>query len=428
MVGAAAGGNTSVQKGRWRLRRRTRRAHGITTLVLLSLALLLLPPKDPAGAQENGPNPEGAPKLDASAWALVDRETGLYLAGKDPDRRLPIASTTKVMVALVALEDGARLDEEVTVSENAASYAGGVYSAAGLYPYDTVSVRELLEATLVPSGTDAVYALAEHLGGGSVEEFVGSMNQKAKEMNLENTHFENPAGLDNRGHYSSAEDLARITREAIEYPEFREIVGKTGVTITTQDREIPLDTTNLLIAPNSGYDYGPANGVKTGTSPAAGPSLISSAQNGEESYVAVVLDAAGDLYRFEASETALEYGFGDFGEKAFVERDAPFKKLQLPYRREESVQLVAERPISGLGGPGLEVERRVETRNEAPPSAEAGQELGTVEVFVEGRSAGTSPLVAAKGYEEAGVWQRIRYWTSGAVSGVSGWISKTAEG
>lgn len=410
------------------MRQRVCRAHRTVTLILLSLALLAFPYPDRADAQQNDANPKGAPKIDAASWAIFDRETGLYLAGKDPDRRLPIASTTKVMVALVALEDGARLDEEVTVSEDAASYAGGVYSAAGLFPFDTVSVRELLEATLVPSGTDAVYALAEHLGGGSVEEFVGRMNQKADEMNLENTHFENPAGLDDPDHYSSASDLARITREAMKYPEFREIVGKTQVTITTQDREIPLDTTNLLVAPNSGYGYEAADGVKTGTSPEAGPSLISSAQNGEESYIAVLLDAAGDLYRFEASQTALEYGFGDYGEQAFVEADDPFGKLRLPYRREESVQLVAEKKVSGLGGPGLEVERRVETRKEAPPSAEAGQELGTVEVFVDGRSAGTSPLVAAEGYEEAGVWQRIRYWTSGAVRGVSGWISRTAEG
>ncbi len=409
------------------MRQRTCRTHGTVTLILLSLALLAFPAPDRADAQQNDPNPPGAPEVDASSWAIIDRETGLYLAGKEPDKRVPIASTTKVMVALVALEDGAKFDEEVTVSEDAASYAGGVYSAAGLYPYDTVSVRELLEATLVPSGTDAVYALAEHLGGGSVEEFIGKMNAKAKEMNLENTHFENPAGLDDSEHYSSAGDLARITREAMEYPEFREIVGKTEVTITTQDREIPLDTTNLLIAPNSGYAYEAADGVKTGTSPEAGPSLISSAQNGEESYVAVVLGAAEDLYRFEASQTVLEYGFGDFDEKSFVAKDDQFEKLQLPYRRDESVRLVSEKDVSGLGGPGLEVERRVETEKEAPPSAEAGRELGTVEVFVDGRSAGTSPLVAAKGYEEAGLWQKIRYWTSGATKGVSDWISKTAE-
>jgi D-alanyl-D-alanine carboxypeptidase len=102
------------------------------------------------------------------------------------------------MVALVALEDGANLNEEVTVSENAASYAGSVYSNVGLYPYDSVSVRELLTAALVPSGTDAVYALSEHLGGGSVDQFVGKMNDKAKSMGLKNTRFENPAGLDTR--------------------------------------------------------------------------------------------------------------------------------------------------------------------------------------------------------------------------------------
>lgn len=406
------------------MRQRTRRARGTVTLILLSLALLAF--SGPAVAQDD--NPAGAPNIDAESWAVVDSETGLYLAGENQNERLPIASTTKVMVALVALEEGTKLDREVTVSENAASYAGGVYSAAGLYPFDSVSIRELLEASLVPSGTDAVYALAEELGGGSVEEFVGRMNQKAKQMGLENTHFENPAGLDERGHYSSARDLAEITRAAMEYPEFREIVGKAGVTITTQDREIPLDTTNLLVAPNSGYEYDAAVGVKTGTSPEAGPSLISAAETEDESYVAVVLGAADDLYRFEASRTILEYAFGDFGEKTFVKKDDPFGRLDLPYRRDESVRLVAEKKVSGLGGPGLEVERRVEAKKEAPPSAEAGDELGTVEVFVEGRSAGTTPLVAAKGYEEAGLWQKTRYWTGGALRGISNWVSETAAG
>jgi D-alanyl-D-alanine carboxypeptidase (penicillin-binding protein 5/6) len=193
----------------------------VATLVALALLLVLAPGSalDRAAAQEGETeSPPGAPKLDAGSWALFDAETGLYLAGKNPDQRVPIASTTKVMVALVALEDGANLNEEVTVSENAASYAGSVYSNVGLYPYDSVSVRELLTAALVPSGTDAVYALSEHLGGGSVDQFVGKMNDKAKSMGLENTRFENPAGLDNRGNYSSARDLARIVREAMKYP------------------------------------------------------------------------------------------------------------------------------------------------------------------------------------------------------------------
>lgn len=412
------------------MRQRMGRAQGILVLILLALALALAPVSSPdrafaqerkAGKASSAQSPPGAPKLDAGSWALLDAETGLYLAGKDADKRVPIASTTKIMVALVALESEADLNEEVTVSEDAASYAGGVYSAAGLYPYDSVSVRELLGATLVPSGTDAAYALAEHLGGGSVREFVGRMNAKAKEMGLKNTRFDNPVGFDVRGNYSSANDLAAMTREAMEYPEFREMVGKPQVTITTQDREIKdLASTNLLIKPNSGYDYGAATGVKTGTSPAAGPCLVAAAENGDESYVAVVLDAAEDLYRFEAARTALEYGFGDFERAALVRKGNTYKKkLPLPFRREETVSLVASKRVPGISGPGLKVERRV-TAREAPPSAEAGRKLGTVEVLVDGRSVGSSPLVTAKGYKEAGLWQKMRYWTSGLINRISG--------
>ena len=392
-------------------------AKGAATLVALVFVLVLAPGStlDRAVAQGEGATqaPPGAPKLDAGSWALVDADTGLYLAGKDPDRRVPIASTTKLMVALVALEEGADLNEEVTVSENAASYAGSVYSNVGLYPYDSVSVRELLTAALIPSGTDAVYALAEHLGGGSVDQFVGKMNEKAKDMGLKNTRFENPAGLDTRGNYSSARDLSRIVREAMKYPEFREIVGKPEASITTQDRRIDLVNTNLLVVPNSGYDYEPATGAKTGTSPAAGPCLVATASSGEESYVAVVLNAAEDLQRFEAARAALEYGFGEFERESLVGRGDAHGKLQLPFRRDESVKLVAAKSVSGLAGPGLEVEEKVTKRKEAPPAAEAGRKLGEIEVFVDGRSAGSSPLVAQKGYEEAGIWQRVKYWSGG---------------
>ncbi len=392
-------------------------AKGAATLVTLVFMLALASGStvDRAGAQEKTATqlPPGAPRLNAGSWALVDGDTGLYLAGKDPDRRMAIASTTKVMVALVALEERANMNEEVTVSENAASYAGSVYSNVGLYPYDSVSVRELLVAVLVPSGTDAVYALAEHLGGGSVDQFVGKMNEKAKSMGLKNTHFETPAGLDTRGNYSSARDLTRIVREAMKYPEFREIVGMSEASITTQDRRIDLVNTNLLVVPNSGFDYPPATGAKTGTSPKAGPCLIATATTGEESYVAVVLDAADDLQRFEAARAALEYGFGDFGPEALVRRGTVHEELQLPFRRDESVKLVAAKSVTGLAGPGLKVEREVTTQKEAPPAAEAGRKLGEIEVLVDGRSVGSSPLVAQKGYEEAGIWQRVKYWSGG---------------
>ena len=397
------------------MRARIDLVRGAATFVTLLFLVTLAPVfwQGRAVAQETTPQaPPGAPKLNAGTWTLIDADTGLYLAGKDPDEQVAIASTTKIMVALVALDEGVELDEQVTVSEDAASYAGSIYSNVGLYPYDRVSVRDLLTAALVPSGTDAVYALAEHLGDGSVDEFVAKMNDKAKELGLENTRFENPAGIDADGNYSSAGDLAKITREAMKYPEFREIVGKPEATISTQDREIDIVNTNLLVVPNSGYDYGPATGAKTGTSVQAGPCLVASAESDDESYIVVVLDAAGDLQRFEAAQTALEYGFGEYEHEPLVERGDPYAELKLPYRRGETVELVAAENVSALAGPGLEVERRP-TNKEAPPSAETGSKLGTVAVSVEGRKVGSSPLVVQKGYEAASLWQKVTYWAGG---------------
>jgi len=378
------------------------------TLIAFSVLLILAPG---VSAQETGA-PPGAPKLDASSWALIDADSGLYLAGKDPDEQVPIASTTKIMVALVALDEGANLDEKVTVSEDAASYAGSVYSNVGLYPYDQVSVKDLLTAALVPSGTDAIYALAEHLGDGSVDEFVGKMNDKAKELGLKNTHYENPAGIDDPENYSSARDLAKIARVTMKYPEFREIVAQPEATISTQDREIQIVNTNLLVVPNSGYDYGPATGIKTGTSLGAGACLVASATSGDESYIAVLLDAAGDLQRFDAARTALEYGFGKFDYEPLVEQGDDFADLDLPYRRDETVKLVAAKDVTALAGPGLEVARQA-THKVAPPSAKKGQKIGTVEVSVEGREVGSSPLVVQKGYQAASLWQKITYWAGG---------------
>jgi D-alanyl-D-alanine carboxypeptidase (penicillin-binding protein 5/6) len=383
----------------------------VASLILLALATGSS--VDKAVAQEKtAETPPGAPKLDATSWALIDADTGLYLAGKDPDKRVSIASTTKIMSALVAFDEGVNLNDQVTVSENAARYAGSVYSNVGLYPYDRVSVRDLLIAALVPSGTDADYALAEYLGDGSVDEFVGKMNDKAKALGLKNTHYQNPAGIDNPANYSSAADLAKVSRATMKYPEFRKIVALPEATISTQDREIDVVNTNLLVVPNSGYTYGPATGIKTGTSLQAGNCLVASAESGDESYIAVVLGASGDLQRFDAARKALEYGFGEFEHKPLVARGDTFANLEMPYRRDESVKLVAARNVSGLAGPGLKVKRQA-THEETPPSAKKGSQLGTVKVSVEGQSVGSSPLVVKEGYDSASLWQRVTYWAGG---------------
>ena len=355
------------------------------------------------GQAEPEPEAPDAPEIEAQAWALLDADSGLFLGGKNADKQLPTASTSKVMSALVALEEEPDLKREVTISEEAEEFVGLTYSNIGLISGEQLSVRELLVASLVPSGTEAVYALAETFGNGSVDNFVEKMNEKASSMNLENTEFSSPAGLDSQDNYSSARDLARITRAAMEYPEFNEIVGLAEPTVSTQTREIQLVTTNELL-----YTYPAATGVKTGTSPEAGPSLVSSAKDGGESYIAVILDAREDEYRFTAAETLLAYGFEDYERRPLVEKDEEIEQLEVPFRPDESVPLVAAGEVVGLAGPGLAVEQKTNLK-EAPQSAEAGQELGTVETTVNGQTVGQSPLVAQKGYEEASFWTKNWY-------------------
>jgi D-alanyl-D-alanine carboxypeptidase (penicillin-binding protein 5/6) len=382
-----------------------------TATMLFVLVLVVVPGLggSRAGAQEKTGEDPRPPEIEAKAWALTDANSGRLLAGKNPDERLPIASTTKIMVALVALEEGVDLDEEIVVSENAASYAGFTYSNVGLFTGDRISVREAILAALVPSGTDAVYALAEHMGDGSVEQFVEMMNRKADSMGLENTHFANPAGIDSPENYSSARDLAAITRAAFEYPLFAETVATTDATITTQDREIEVFNTNELLE-----IYPAATGVKTGTTPRSGPSLVASAESGDESYITVLLDARDEAYRFEVAQTMLEYGFDNYQREVLVPESKAYEQIDVPYRREETRTLVAAEDVAGLVGPGSEVERQISTRK-PPLQAKTGQKIGEVEVLIDGQSVGESPLVAEKGYERAGLWQRTRYAVSGLI-------------
>ena len=392
-------------------------------LALLSLALLSLASGGAspglAGAQEgtpesgpSGPPPEttpdarasGAPEIEAEAWTLVDAESGLYLAGENRDEQLPMGSVTKITTALVVLEEEVDLDEEVTISEEAESYVGTTYSNVGLISGERVTVRDLLVATLIPSGTDAAYALAEHVGGGSVGNFVEMMNDQAAALGLENTNFETPAGLDTNGNYSSARDLAVMTREALEYPLFAEIVDAADATISTQNREIEISNTNQLLS-----TYPPATGVKTGTTPQAGANLVASAEANDESYISVVIGAEDSDDRFRASEALLEYGFINYDREALVSESEVYEELSLPYREDETVELGAAEDVTGVVGPDSEVERRVTTEEELPPSAAAGEELGEVEVLVDGQRAGESPLVTQEGYEEASLWDRINY-------------------
>ena len=401
---------------------------GAKLLVALALACILQCGMGSARAQEEEESTAGAvragattqgvaeevpqPEVAARAWALTDVRSGEYLAGKNAQARLAMGSTDKMMVALVALElvesGEANLDEEVTVSEEAAAFAIPAYSNVGLLPGDVLSIRELVLAALIASGNDASYALAEHLGGGGeagVERFVEEMNRKVEDLGLADTHFENPTGLDARGQYSSARDLAAIARVALEKPLFRETVGTPYATITTQeDRMIEVVSTNELLSL-----YAPATGVKTGYTPGAGPCLVASAAVGDESYVSVVL---GDEYRFADSIRLMKHGFDTYDRLDLVIEGGRYARTDVPYRRGEKVGLVAKESVEGLVDAGSRVEREVRLMEEPPGSARPGTRLGEVVVKVDGERVGESTLVASEGYDEASFGERVWYTAS----------------
>ncbi len=397
----------------------------IATLLIVFTTMLVALSGAAVGAQGTASGGQAAPRAaaeppeidDVQAWALTDQESGLYLAGENADEQLPIGSVNKIMAALVVLEEGVDLDQEVPISEQAESYVGNTYSNVGLILGERVTVRDLLAASLIPSGTDAVYALAEQVGGGSVENFVGMMNDQAAAMGLTNTNFESPAGLDTNGNYSSARDLAALARAALQYPLFAEIVDTRDATISTQNREIEIHNTNQLLT-----SYPPATGVKTGTTPQAGANLVASAEANGESYISVVIGAEDSDARFRDSQMLLEYAFGRYEPRSLVSQGEVYEELPLPYRRGESVELTAAQDVNASVDPNSEIERRV-TTPEPPPSAEAGQELGEVEVLVDGESAGRSPLAAREGYEEASLWDMAWYGIGSAWDWV--WSSVT---
>lgn len=360
----------------------------------------------PAWAQEGGASEPVAEEIGVESWVLVDPGSGRELAGENLDERRATAATASVMTALVVLERTEDLETEVAVPEEAEEFVGFTYSNVGLIAGERLSVRELLEAALISSGTDATYALAEHLGSGDPQNFVEMMNARARELGLENTRFANPAGLDEEGNYSTAGDLAALASEAMKDPRFAGIVDTRETTISargaTQDREIDLYNTNELL-----FAYPAVNGIKTGGSPQAGSSVIASAERGGKSYVAVVTggDSAGDASG--AAWSVLQHGFDAYDERRIVREGEELAELALPYRSTEKITLVAEDGVEALAAPDTQIERRVDTRN-APEGASAGEELGSVEVFVEGAKVGESPLVTDRDYMRPSVWDKAR--------------------
>lgn len=259
--------------------------------------------------------------IDAQSALLMDLSTGKILYEKNINEKMYPASTTKVMTAILVLEK-CNLNDTVVISKNAVSSVSFGYVTANLKVDEELTVEQLLHVLMVGSSNDAAIALAEHVSG-SVENFTILMNEKAKEIGCQSTNFVNPNGIHDNNHYSTAYDLALISKYAMQNPTFQEIVFTSFYKLTDTNKYNRSDrwfsTTNDLINKNSEYYYKYATGIKTGFTTPAGNCLIASASKDNLNLLSVVLNSSKSSQRFLDCITLFDYGFNTYVYKKIVQ-------------------------------------------------------------------------------------------------------------
>ncbi len=256
------------------------------------------------------------PQVSAKAAVLLEQSTGTVLAGKNETRKLPMASTTKIMTAIVALEHG-NLDDVVTVSK-AAAYTEG--SSMYLHVGEQLPLESLIYGLMLNSGNDAAIAIAEHISG-SVSAFAALMNETAKKIGAKDTSFQNPNGLDAEGHYTTAYDLALITRYGMKNERFRQIVQAKTKTVDLDGKP----NGRVLVNHNKMLKFYPGcDGVKTGFTKKSGRCLVSSATRDGMQLIAVTLHAPDD---WNDHTHLLNYGFDTY---QLWQPDIPVQECQVP--------------------------------------------------------------------------------------------------
>lgn len=251
--------------------------------------------------------------MTAQAAILIDATTGRVLYEKNPDAKAMPASTTKMMTCILGLEN-ANDDDIVEVDKRAVGVEG---SAIYINEGDKIKMSELLQATMLASGNDGAAAIAYYVGKGSLETFVQMMNDKAKEIGATNTHFNNPHGLTDPNHYTTARDLAKIARYAYQNEKFRKIVSTKEQEIqwvNPAERKDIYGSTNRLL-----WNYDDVTGIKTGYTDAAGGCLVASAQKNGVTLIAVVLKTSDSRARFVEGRALLDYGFKHIKEMKTVD-------------------------------------------------------------------------------------------------------------
>lgn len=327
------------------------------------------------------------PRLHAGAAVLIDAATGQVLLADHAYRQMDPASTTKIMTAYLVIRAGG-LQRTVAVSRRAALTPG---SRMHLRPHDRYSLMDLLRGLLLPSGNDAAVALAE-AESGSVAAFVAEMNRTAKSLGAYQTHFVNPNGLTEPGHYSSAYDLAIIARAALRLAVFQHLVSTPADRVT----ELGRGTSRLLHNSNRLLEAFPAvDGVKTGTTNAAGPCLVASATAGGTQLIAVVLNAP---HRWQTAASLLHWGFHHWHRQTWLSAGGAVARVPVAHGATDWVSLVPATSLATLVPNGSHPAAQILTSGPAsvPAPVRRGQRLGRATVVVDGTPLGSRALVAAR--------------------------------
>lgn len=313
--------------------------------------------------------------VSAASGILMDGDTGRVLWGKSPDRPSLIASTTKIMTGYLTAKY-CDLDSRVAVPPEAVGTEGSsIYLKQG----EVLTVRELLYGLMLHSGNDAAVALAMYQSG-NTEAFTDLMNREAEKLELKNTSFSNPHGLDDEGNYSTARDLAVLTAHAMKEPVFRRVVGTKTASVGSRC----FTNHNKLL-----WQYEGAMGVKTGYTKAAGRILVSCAQRHGRTLIAVTISAPDD---WNDHRKLLDYGFNAFETRQIASPGQTMGQVPVLSGAENRVDVVVTEDISFPAGK----EESLQTEVKLPPfvfaPVIAGDPAGTVTVLIDGKEAASYPL------------------------------------
>ena len=342
------------------------------------------------------PSSAATPQVTARAWVVQNGATGEVLLRHGDRTRLPIASITKLMTVLVALEH-ARLDEVVRVAAPAARVGE---STINLRAGERISVRDLVEAALIQSANDAANALAYYVGDGSEVRFVALMNAKARALGLTDTHFVRPDGLDVRGHVSSARDVTLLARVAMQNPVVRSIVRLRSEEVAGRH----LFTWNDLLGRFPGVI-----GVKTGHTRAAGWSQVAAARGEGLTVYATILGSPTRTRRNSDLARLLAWGLSRYRVVEAVTTGRPYASAMLPYGR-RPLALVAEQPLLRVVRVGRPLAERVIAPTSVRLPVQKGQRLGEVRVYAGDVLLGRRALVATRSVAKPGLAGRVGWY------------------